>query len=262
MVEYRYPDSLPCAQPGVLSPRERRAASAREGPLQLRARQRDFAGAVSSYVFTYTAEEIGIWRNWYKQELLDGRRTFAIDLPGRGGLATRVVRYHSVQETYLGLGIYRIQATFEQRGASLNPRTTSVYSIDLSSIGNAGSNSSVGVLLSGLDASSEYRLTLPTGRLYVAYSYFATDGEAVVPGKAWANGFIATGGPGASVGYTDPRSTIIGSAPEDPQWPNAEAARAAFVPQIITGYSEYRFWIYDSLISDNRGGLSILMTEL
>lgn len=121
MTAIAYPDTLPGPLPGSLSPRPRRAASAIEGPLQQRARQRDFAGALSRYAFIYTPAEMAEWLEWFRDVLLQGRRWFAIALPGAGGLINRVARYRDVQQEHLGAGIYRVNATFEQRGASLEP---------------------------------------------------------------------------------------------------------------------------------------------
>lgn len=116
-----YPDTLPGPLPGSMNPRPRRAASAIEGPLLQRARQRDFAGALSRYAFIYTPAQMATWLEWFRDVLLQGRRWFAIALPGAGGLVNRVARYHEVQQEHLGAGIYRVNATFEQRGAAVEP---------------------------------------------------------------------------------------------------------------------------------------------
>lgn len=121
MAGLEYPTLLPCAQPGGFDLRERRAVSAIEGPLQLRARQRDRAGTQSRYVFTYTAEQMAQWRLWYAETLIYGRRWFAINLPGKSGMQPRIARYASVSESLLGRGIYRVTVSFEQRGASAVP---------------------------------------------------------------------------------------------------------------------------------------------
>lgn len=77
----------------------------------------------SQYIYTYTPQQLQVWRDWYRDTLLRGRRWFAHALPGQGGLVSRVVRYIEVQEQLLGVGIYRVSARFEQRGASLPPET-------------------------------------------------------------------------------------------------------------------------------------------
>ena len=116
-----YPADLPGPLPGSMNPRPRRAASAIEGPLLQRARQRDFAGALSRYAFIYTPAQMATWLEWFRDVLLQGRRWFAIALPGAGGLVNRVARYRDVQQEHLASGIYRVNATFEQRGASVEP---------------------------------------------------------------------------------------------------------------------------------------------
>lgn len=264
MSTFEYPSTLPGPQPGQLTPRVRRAVSSIDGPLQQRTRQRDAAGLHSQYTFVYTPSEMAAWRTWYDEVLGQGRCWCAMRLPGRGGLVQRTVRYLSVEHSLLGGGIYRVVAQFEQRGASLLPSrlpSRRTWQVDLNARVHAGANSAVGVLLSGLYPDRQYVLTQPAGGVYTAYSYFATDGEAVVPGQIWANGLVATGGPGASAPYTDPRSLIVGSGAEDPQWATASAARAAFGSHVITGYTEFRLWIYDSLVPDNRGGLSLYIEE-
>jgi hypothetical protein len=129
-VDIEYPESLPCAQPGAFAPRDRRAVSGIDGPLQMRARQRDLAGTPSQYTFTYTADQMAIWRAWYQDTLLNGRRWFRINLPGRAGMQPRIARYQSMSESLLGLGIYRVTASFEQRGASATPSVVELPAVE------------------------------------------------------------------------------------------------------------------------------------
>ncbi|MGA0608823.1 hypothetical protein [Caldimonas sp. KR1-144] len=124
MPEIAYPTSLPGPGPGVLTPRPRRAGSTIEGNRQLRPRQRDFAGAIHRYPFTYTPEEMAAWRSWYRGSLINGRRWFSIALPGGGGVITRVARYLNVSEVLLPSGNFRVTATLEQRGAAMPPQAT------------------------------------------------------------------------------------------------------------------------------------------
>jgi hypothetical protein len=134
-----YPSSLPGpSAPGGLQPRPRKAGSNIEGPLQLRARQRDFAGAISEYPFIYSPSEMAVWREWYEDDLLQGRRWFAVALPGRGGIVDRVARYLKVQEELLASGNYRVEATLEQRGVSAAPRTADLPPVVFSSGGGGG----------------------------------------------------------------------------------------------------------------------------
>jgi hypothetical protein len=113
-----YPPTLPGPSPGSLRPRSRKAGSGTDGPLQLRSRQRDFAGAVSQYPFFYSPSEMATWRQWYESDLLQGRRWFAIDLPGRNGIVERVARFVKVEQKLLESGNYRVDAALEQRGPS------------------------------------------------------------------------------------------------------------------------------------------------
>lgn len=118
-----YPSSLPGPMPGNFTPRQRRRVSPIDGPPQQRAHQRDGAGLQSEYTYVYTPAEMAVWRAWYRDTLLQGRRWFAHNLPGRAGMVPRVVRYRDVQQQLLGAGIYRVSAGFEQRGRSLLPET-------------------------------------------------------------------------------------------------------------------------------------------
>lgn len=111
-----YPPDLPGPAPGTLAPRGRRAGSSLDGAPQSRARQRDVAGGQQQLSWTYTPEEMTIWRAWYETTLSQGRYWFAAYLPGLRGLKRpKLVRYLTKSEQLLGNGLYRVTATLEMR---------------------------------------------------------------------------------------------------------------------------------------------------
>jgi hypothetical protein len=136
--------------------------------------------------------------------------------------------------------------------------------INLDAEGNAvfpGSESQAavkGVTISGFDPGSVLKLTLPPGQLYVAWSPWgrpaynaglpANSGSlnrvTIVEDTNWAGWYhVEVAGPLGTFG----------------QFNGYEAARAAFGEQFITGASSYTFFIRDTPLADNTGGLSILV---
>ena len=136
-----YPAGLPPPQaPLRLVPRERRAATAIEGRLTARNRQRDFAGARYEAVsWLYSPAEMATWRAWYEGTLLHGQCWFAASLPLDGGFATRVVRYVGEQQrSHVGRGIFRVSSALEIRGASALPSITPFDACTLFFAGDRG----------------------------------------------------------------------------------------------------------------------------
>jgi len=113
-----YPSTLPGPQPGAYTPPLRRAASSLPGPLQQRSRQWDLSGGQRTHTFIYTAEQMGAWRTWWRDTLLQGRRWFTLNLPGYEGMTPRVVRYLEVSQSLIGAGVYAVEARLELREAN------------------------------------------------------------------------------------------------------------------------------------------------
>lgn len=114
----------------------------------------------------------------------------------------------------------------------------------------------VGITLSGFDPTDELRLTMPTGGTYVAWSPWGIPSPVnypAIPSSGSVNWFqiIKDGDVSTNATHGDPVGVYDGY----------EAARAAFVPETITGASSYTFYIQDSLIANNSGGLSILVEK-
>jgi hypothetical protein len=134
---------------------------------------------------------------------------------------------------------------------------TTVDTVDLSATANAAHNASdaislaLGVTLGGFDPSDIVRVSLPAGQTYVAYSVWGVPSPANEPGHTgsqhWFN--VIPDGVAGSMFYVGDLLTYDGYA----------AARAAFGSTTFTGASAYTFYIQDNPISDNAGGLSILV---
>lgn len=131
--------------------------------------------------------------------------------------------------------------------------TSFTTDINLNAVTNSGS-AGVGIRLSGVSADWVLQLTLPAGLTYTGWSAWSSDysQEVVSPPTAWGNEFNVTNADGsvAVFGNTYPNAT------------SGEAARAAFAPVTMTGYSNYVFWIKDPDPSNNRGGLSIRVAKI
>lgn len=116
-----YPTELPGPAPSQWQPAARNRASSLDGPEQVRPRQRDGSGAQRSLTWIYTPDEMSVWEGWFNSDLKSGRRWFAVELPGSGGLQMHAARYLSVQQSLLGGGLYRVNAVLELRGSSKLP---------------------------------------------------------------------------------------------------------------------------------------------
>lgn len=120
-----YPSTLPAPQAGWAAVlRERAVRSAIAGDPKARRRWRDAIADVSPATWTYTPDEMAVWRPWWHETLIDGQLWFQAAAPGAGGVIARVMRFRpaSVQVEALGRGIARVTAQLEVRGRSLAPQ--------------------------------------------------------------------------------------------------------------------------------------------
>jgi hypothetical protein len=76
------------------------------------------SGGQRTHTFIYTAEQMGAWRTWWRDTLLQGRRWFTLNLPGYEGMTPRVVRYLEVSQSLIGAGVYAVEARLELREAN------------------------------------------------------------------------------------------------------------------------------------------------
>lgn len=235
-----YPASLPEPAAFPFSPRERRVASPQPGLTELRARAREQIVDAKGARWIYTPEQMEVWRAWFKNTLRNGQCWFAVTLPGRGGWQTRVARYVSgtVRE-HKGAGCFEVSADLEINGSRAAP-LLSFGGIDLDAIANAGTTYTVGIAAIGLDPDEIYTVTLPAGRLYTAWAFQNP--------PLWTTKFSVRTDDGTDTEYSNSAT-----------YATAEEARAAFVPVELTGSSTYWFYLHDTELPDNRGGLSILL---
>jgi hypothetical protein len=140
--------------------------------------------------------------------------------------------------------------------SAISYSTVGIYDID--SVSDASTTKAggllVGTTISGFSAADVARFSLPTGQTNVAWNY----DDTTPPGLHFTNSFdvILDGDSTSSVRLSD-----LGVGPSSSAhsvfFSTAEAARAAFGVQTLTGASTYHLYINDSPITDNSGGLSI-----
>jgi hypothetical protein len=119
--------------------------------------------------------------------------------------------------------------------------------VDLSAVTNATKDEAaalagIGKTLNGFDQTDQVRLSLPTGQTYVAslndrYFGFYSSGFRVIKDGDTGSPYDWTSGP----------------------FSTAEAARAAFPGVTLTGAESYTFHIWDDVLGDNSGGVSIMV---
>jgi hypothetical protein len=115
-----------------------------------------------------------------------------------------------------------------------------------------------GITISGFDPSNVLKLTLPPGQMYVAWSPWGR--------PAYSGSQPATSGSSNRLhvikdGNTAVQTTFQTAGPYGTygQFNGYEAARAAWGEHYLTGASSYTFFIEDTPIYDNSGGLSVLV---
>jgi hypothetical protein len=134
--------------------------------------------------------------------------------------------------------------------------------IDLDAVTN-GATGATGGLTAGVDVETELsatisatdiiRVSLPTGQTYVAWSPWGVPSPANTAGHTGSlNRFNVIPGGVAGDMFTVSNETV---------YDGYEAARAAFGVHTVTGATSYRFYIQDTPVSDNSGGLSIRVEQ-
>lgn len=150
----------------------------------------------------------------------------------------------AVGVTHLPTGLGAEHAAIMRMGSA---KTSEVVDLDATQDGggNATAGLANGKTLSGFDASDYIRLTLPTGQTWVAWENHGN------PTNDSLHTFrvIKDGDTGDVV--------TVGDGKDD--YANSEAARSAFPGAFLTGASSYTFYIHDTPLADNTGGLSILV---
>lgn len=248
MAAISYPFTLPGPQKWTIKGTDRRASSElRQPSSSLRTRSRD-KGSVVSAEWVYDSTQMGDWKSWFEATLVKGQKWFAIDCPGAYP-SMRVARYilSTVRRQNLGNGVFLVSCDIDVRGRGVPPSFPD-YLVDLDGIVNAGTSSSVGVSISGLDASATYAVTQPDGRLYGAWS-------ALTSSVTWENGRLQVTTASGTIQLGDNVATYFATP---------ALARASFNArgETITGSTSYRFWILDTPVVDNLGGLSLLIQRV
>lgn len=129
------------------------------------------------------------------------------------------------------------------------PASSQIVNLDSTTDGGSDATAGLanGVTISGFNPADVLQLTLPTGQTWIAYS-------------PW--GVPALSGPQTGSVTTfkvirDADTGDVSTFGEGGPFDGFEAARAAFTTAFITGNSSYTFYIEDTPLADNAGGLSI-----
>lgn len=126
-----------------------------------------------------------------------------------------------------------------------------VYNAELDIAGTAAQPSLVtpNYTLSGMQPTDAVYIEHVPGMTYQGWSHWGsdTDPQVTPPGKPWGTEFTVTNGSGTSATYWTEK---FANAAEAEAYANSN-------PILLYGATEYQFWLQDSPVNDNRGGLSI-----
>lgn len=237
------------------------------GPIDVRRRSRQ-PTADAQVTFRYLEDDYRTFVTWWKATLLYGHRWFTLPLPSANGLVDHVVRFakkYSGQTQ--GHRYVEVTAEIEIRerkiGVEIVVPPIITFELDLQASGWPGGHSASAYSSNSVrftaNPAKAYEITLPPGRLYEAWSAYPTDGAAIGAGAqpwilslSWRQ--FASGG-----GFSDITVTVNNSV----GGLTPAAARVLWTPLTIgPGFVDYYFWLNDPNPTDNRGGLSLLLTEL
>lgn len=105
---------------------------------------------------------------------------------------------------------------------------------------------------SGFTSSDQLVVTKPPGLTYQAWSGVPADSAPAAEGRPWSSDFWVTDDNGSTTRYWgDESASSRFATPAE-----AEAARK-YDYVLLSGSNSYTFWIYDTPVNDNRGGLSL-----
>lgn len=134
----RYPDELPCPQVDTdLTPRERRYISDIGEVKRLRRFQSTFQAERKNISFIFTRAQAKLFREWYKEEIIEGGAWFYADWPILH--KEKKVSYRFVTRPvweFLARGVYHVSATVEtyerKIGKAANVYTSKIYPLYIS----------------------------------------------------------------------------------------------------------------------------------
>jgi hypothetical protein len=123
MAGISYPTSLPGPVRNPRRAAERRGLSTGPGPLQARARSRDWL-ADHELEFVYTPAEMAIFKDWWQDTLQYGGAWFAAHAwPSADPAVGGVYQFKGgVRTVHRGLGIQRVMAAAQERGRGVDPQ--------------------------------------------------------------------------------------------------------------------------------------------
>ncbi len=133
--------------------------------------------------------------------------------------------------------------------------------VNLSAVGsaNVGNTSAVGVVVGGFDPGRVVNISLRSTP-NLGWSAWPADSGPGIPTHPWSNSLVVTqGDTSVPVGAGDARSFNFGSANV---YASAQEAFDAFPGGSVTGASTYTLWLYDPAPADDRGGLTVRLSEV
>lgn len=109
---------------------------------------------------------------------------------------------------------------------------------------------------SGFTANDVIIVSKPENLTYKAWSYWLSDSNPLAEGLPWTNAFWVTSDSGTTL-YWGGEVDEAGKVTE--RYATLEEANAAHANDFVylTGSTSYTFWIMDTPVNDNRGGLSL-----
>lgn len=109
---------------------------------------------------------------------------------------------------------------------------------------------------SGFTANDIIIVSKPENLTYKAWSYWLSDSNPLAEGLPWTNAFWVTSDSGTTL-YWGGEVDEAGKVTE--RYATLEEANAAHANDFVylTGSTSYTFWIMDTPVNDNRGGLSL-----
>jgi len=126
----------------------------------------------------------------------------------------------------------------------------------------AATSASVGpyagvTISSGFKSTDILIVSKPANLTYKAWSYWLSDGNPLAEGLPWTNAFWVTDDNNQTTLYWGGEVDETGRVTE--RYATADEADAAHAEDFVflTGSTSYTFWIQDSPVNDNRGGLSL-----
>lgn len=192
----------------------------------------------------FTEAQARVFRHWFGYTLSRGTLPFTMNITTEFGTLEHECQFlpdDLLPARHLGGGVWETSATIMARTLIAGEPVF----VDIVAPTNCGLSPAVGVTVSGLDADAVYRVTQPAGLTYSGWSAFSS-------GDLWQNAVYVAGS----------GSYIATLGDGGVQHASTTLAREAFPGGMITGHTNYTFWMNDNNPSDNRGGLSLQLQRI